>query len=268
MSYVPPIHITGAGVVGCVLMHALMMADLPFTWSDHEVSPVAWRASTGSACPDDFDHAELWPAWERFAKLMGPKITEKAPSFKWDNKTSAWLPAGESWHLNVPKFVEETRQEFQEDRTLEREFSQREIKTVGAMSCQAFWWGWSVVVEANGADRASWIRRVVRQTRYIYPKPNSFEFYAGSTIQFQKKAKQLDVAKHIDWWKKDFADFIEQNDVRITSEPVQGWRPVGEPGKWEVDKNGDIEISAMSASGVKFSPMVAAQIVKCLEIGI
>lgn len=254
-----PVHITGAGVVGCVLMHRLMIEGIPFTWSDIEVSPVAWRASTGSACTDDFDHAEIWPTWDQFAKWMGPKITERVPSYNWDRKLNTWLTEGDSRHLNVQQFIEETRNEFATDRTTERSLSQIEIVTVGAMTCKAWWWGWSADATATVA-RASWIRRVVRQTRYLYPKPGTNEFYVGSTIQFQKRAKALETQIHIDWWKRDFADFIKEHNVIITSEPRQGWRPVGEPGKWEVDSNGDIEISPMSASGVKFSPMVANQI--------
>lgn len=239
------------------------MAKIPFSWSDFELSPVAWRASTGSACPEVFDHADIWPSWERFAHLMGPQITEKVPSYKWDHKLNEWMTEGESWHLNVQTFVEQTREEFSPERTQERQLSQLNINTVGADSRTAWWWGWSAIVQAE-VKRASWIRRVVRQTRYIYPRPGHDDFYVGSSIQFQKRAKVLDVNKHIEWWSREFDDFVKEHKVQFRSNPVQGWRPVGEPGKWTIDSSGDIEIAAMSASGVKFSPMVANQIVNYL----
>jgi hypothetical protein len=257
-------HIKGAGLVGCVLMHALNRAQIPFTWSDNDAKWTAWRASTGSAIPSPGDSPELMVAWKNFASSANDgikRLIECTHVNRWDNKQQQFVDEGFGWHLNVYHFVKNTRIQFAFLRTLDRTFSEREIRAAGALTCKEWWWGWSATASASNIERASWVRRVVRQTRYLYPQPGTEYFYCGSSIIHQKKPHQLDVQKHIEWWQREWADFLAEHDVQMVTSPIQGWRPVGRPGHWEMTKDGDVEISPMSASGVKHSPLVAEQIV-------
>lgn len=257
------IHLTGAGIVGCVLMHRLADVGIPFTWSDVEVYPVAWRACTGSGPAGDAE-INLKPAWQRFANSIDDSLTEYVDYYRWNHKESKWIHDGKSWHLNAQQFIALTRKLFNEFQRQEPDIVQREIKTVGAMTCKEWWWGWSVIATADINPRSCWSKRVVRQSRYLYPRPGGNDFYAGSTIMFQKTPKVMDTDKHLHWWIKDFADFIVANKIEVISSPIQGWRPVGTPGQWSVDEFDNIVIAPMSASGVKYSPMLAEEITNYL----
>jgi hypothetical protein len=260
-------HITGAGLVGCVLMQAMEQEGIPFTWSDNASPFVAWKASTGSNLPDVKDTPDLKIAWHKFS-LNYPTFIEIAPCFKFSNKIGNYVNVGKGYHMDVPRFVREVRSYHMEKSRLSCNPKQIELRTAGALTCKAWWWGWSTLATAT-CIRASFVRRVVRQSRYVYPKPGTSLFYVGSTILHQKKAAlktDEQLKHHIEWWWKDWTDFVHRYQVRLVTEPaIQGWRPVGEPGRWNILADNSIEIAPMSASGVKFSPLVAEQIVQYIK---
>lgn len=264
------VHITGAGVVGCVLMRRLFQAGIEFTWSDTDAAVTAWKASTGSVCRDHTDSPEVRPAWERFAAECVPDdqycLVPHYRAFISGEHRTEWHQEGDSYHLDVQSFVLRTREAWKQDRREERDPDSINIMTVGHAQCEKFWWGWSVLVEVPGLERASWSLRVVRQIRYLYPKPGTPLFYAGSSIMQQRTPKELNLQTHLSWWQREWGLMSpDGSDYSIKTEPVCGWRPVGSPGVWKLDVNGDYVISPMSASGVKFAPLVAEQIVKSLR---
>lgn len=264
-----PVHIIGAGVVGSVLMRRLSRHKVDFTWSDIDSPIVAWKASTGSVCPEKKDPVGLIDTWRAFAnECLEPGEFEEVPHLEFKN--GAWFQGHEtSLHLDVQSFVTRTRELFSERRIDgPTEDSLLKIQTAGSVNAQAFWWGWSVQIRSEMLRRCSFSARVVRQVRYLYPKPGAeFTFYLGSSITYQRKPKELDIQKHLAWFEKDWASIAPfggaKADYTQVTEPVCGWRPVGEPGKWKYDDAGTVTISPMSASGVKYSPLVAQQIIEC-----
>jgi hypothetical protein len=249
-------------------MNALHHHNIPFTWSDIDSSLTAWKASTGSNIPSDDDPPTLKKTWERFAlDCLLSSEWEEVPLMRYTTRSKGWQRLGTSLHLNVQQFVFRTREQFLASRTVEATFFQREINTVGHTQCDAWWWGWSAVVESNTLPRMCWSAKVVRQNRYFYPRPGTDEFYVGSSIIRQKNPRELDIDHHYKWWKREWETVATNGDFCIVEQPVHGWRPVGEPGKITVLEDGNINIFPMSASGVKYGPFVAEEIVGILENG-
>lgn len=260
-----PVHIIGAGVVGSTLMRVLQFHGADFTWSDNDSEVVAWKASTGSVCHEAKDPAGLFDTWRTFAeRCLHPAEYEEVPHLEFKN--GSWFQGHEtSFHLDVQSFVLNSRAIYADRRVAAPPPGAMTVQTAGSMTALSFWWGWSVQIRAEMLRRCSYSARVVRQVRYLYPKPGSDLFYLGSSITFQRKPKELNIQKHIDWFNRDWKGVMPfgagEGEYTIVTEPVHGWRPVGTPGRWEESREGNVVINPMSASGVKYSPFVAQQIV-------
>jgi hypothetical protein len=262
------IHVIGGGLVGSMMMQFLHHAGYEFTWYDKATRINAWNACTGSVCPESSDPPNLFLRWNALApKWIHMTKREDVPYFQMKN--GAWIQNGTSIHVDVRRFVTNTQLAFATLRVEKLPEGSFPILTVGHMQTSVYWWGWSQTAKISGLDmRACFHKRVVRQSRYIYPKPDSDEYFIGSSIQMQHQPHSLDVAKHFDWWKRDWDQHGPELTITPTSGFREGWRPVGlMPGDWEtigaIPK--EIRILPMSASGVKYSPLVCHDIVAKLK---
>lgn len=262
------IHILGMGVVGSFLARLLAFYGVEFTWSDLEEQKTAWKACTGSVCNESKDPKSILREWREYAdKCLDESEWEKADRYQC--KGGIWSFKDQSYHLDAQKFVTRTREMYKRIRRPEPLFREFVIQTAGTIEAKVWWWGWSMIVEAPRLERACYTAKVIRQNRYLYPKPNSDYFYLGSSLMYQKSyPRELDAPAHAGWfwreWNELCPEGANESEIRVISEPVQGWRPVGVAGKWYIRQN-SLAIGAMAASGVKYGPFTANRIVRYLN---
>lgn len=293
------IHLEGMGWLGSVLAWSLYDADLPFTWHDIESPWVAWRASTGCVYPsgeprEAADHAEWlrwvdrdwWPAgavepvayW--FSHVAPPHGAKGlAGDVGW-----ARVAALAAVQVDVAAVVRATRETF----TAERRAGPPSrphvlIRAHGYTERRlAYLWGFaadvSLEIDPAVVDfcplRPTFVANAGRnQIAYAYAAPGRpGTWLAGSSRCYQTQPRELDTAKHLLRWSRQFTEaFSGKINVLSVGETRQGWRP--RPAN---DDDGAVAVSRapagpvltlppMCGNGVRGAPTLVSRTLNALE---
>jgi hypothetical protein len=293
------VHIEGMGIIGSLLARLLDERGVEFTWHDTEERINAWRASTGCVYPGADVHDEACHAnWLRWADGPFAAWTERA--LYWFNHKHpphggryeitldrGWLRRGDpvSVHLNAQTLVRDTRAWFADRRTprAPRVVRGRYVVAHGFSEerLEECVWGWTVPVQlsctdvaltglASGMRSALYLRKGRFVMVYAYPRPDTAEWYAGSSLIVQQKPKELDAEKHYARWLRQL-DELTGGRVQVTcrGEALQGWRPRGELldeqqlAVW-AEPDGKLYVPPMWHNGIRHFPVVAAQVLQKL----
>lgn len=261
-----PVHLEGMGVVGCLVAARFHLEGIDFTWSDTEAERTAWKVSTG-AIPvfgDEQSHADRreWLRWYKQDDSFGRHIQHYMTKAVWcytaqnpphKARDIGCRPKAEvgpikvsnkcSLHMDVQRFVLETRQLFARQRTPGVGWGSRRprnlIVTHGfGSNIHAWSWGWSgqVVIELSDELQQALRRRrpcfYLRngyQLPYLYPVGREREYYAGTTLITQKQPRSLPIVPKLQVWRRHVEEYSGGHIAIAGNVPHslgEGWRPM------------------------------------------
>ena len=252
-------HLEGMGVVGCLVAHRLQAEGVEFTWHDVDAARTAWKVSTG-AIPvfgdqQSHDDRQQWLAWYK-AGFLGHYMTKAVWCYAAQNPPHKAKDIGckakatvgpitvsnkRSLHMDVQRFVTETRSTFRRRQTPGRR--QRDVIITHGFgeNIHRWSWGWSaqVLIElsdelehALGGRRPCFYLRNGYQLPYLYPVGREREYYAGTTLVTQKQPRSLDIDPKLKTWLGHIREYSGQH-IAVTSVIAntigEGWRPMADP---------------------------------------
>lgn len=279
------VHVLGAGLVGCILMRRLEVEEIDFTWMDPDYDPevespkfCAWKASTGCVYPsgNPTDKAN-YEKFEDSARRLGMEYEVAEYCF-----SQASIPHREkskelqvvsqeeqlkflnkpSYHVNVQKFVEDTRHLYRRQFSKEMQLDSQIVHAHGFHTVETtdYRWGWHAKAKVNTPDN----RRIcfnLKEGRfvvgYLYPCPGTDEYYLGTHFIYQKEAKELEMKDkhlkmldHIQSKVGAFADIEVDWDTLVT-----GWRPAYKDSEeLVISRNGELFLKPQMANGLRHHP--------------
>lgn len=294
-------HIQGMGVLGSLIAWRFHQEGIPFTWEDSHSPIVAWQACTGCVYPSgdelEFSAYRTWRVWHKepmWPKSL-PQITEKAaywfltkkPPHSGDYEVTATvgpLRTGKypTIQVNAQRLVKCTREFFAKLELTKAPTRHIRIVAHGFSSKRLthYKWGWSATAQLKISPKLldashdlrpciDLKRGIVSPLVYAYPKPGTVDdWYAGSSIIRQHKAKSLDIKSKIKFWREKLEELteglIEVADVR---RPREGWRPCGvDTDERLITRIKDtFYVKPMSHSGVRMSPLVVDTLMRKIK---
>ena len=166
-----PIHISGAGLLGCFVMQTLHRAGAAFTWDDNQTIFNAWRASTGAIIPcEDRDiefyaqgyrrwrdvavqREELKPHLEQVETIYVTKFPPRRVTRKWKpvkfGMQNIWRETLPGWQFDVEGFIAATRARFAGKRLQAEPKTGIRLRARGVkeeVNTPTVVWGWRVPV--------------------------------------------------------------------------------------------------------------------------
>jgi hypothetical protein len=300
------VHLEGMGLLGSMLAWHLFEAGIQFTWHDIDTQYRAWEASSGLIYPsgDAFDmkNYRVWEDWflgsapwsrdDYFRDVVGKSLfwyASKSPP-----NGGTYSPIANigpircgsmfAYHLDVPRFVRQTRETFGSLRTKERVPGVRLIVAHGfsPRRLDHVVWGWTAharllvnerigtVERVNGGLRSTFYLRVGRyKFGYANVSPSDTTLWtAGSAHIVQAEPHPLEMKDKVQRWR----DFIEETTeglakVEWVGEPTVGWRPA--PSKTSLHPRGAVQTTdgtiympPLEGNGVRYSPTVCAHVLQ------
>jgi len=236
------------GLIGCTLARKLQQEGIEFSWEDNDAVFSAWKASTGCVYPSgNPKDAYNYKKFQDSAAGLGMEyevadycfsqnsIPHKENSKELSvNSTDGQLKFLNlpSFHVNVQDFVLNTREKF---KSLRRQEAQ-DVFTIHANGFHQYhpsdWrWGWSttakVTLKTPSKQRICFNLKEGRFVNvYLYPKPQTEDYYFGTSFIFQRKMKNLEtdnkIIKSLAHAKSKIENFA---GIELFGEVQQGWRP-------------------------------------------
>lgn len=290
----------GAGLVGCIIMRTLEAAGIEFTWWDPDFENqgekyCAWKASTGcvypSGVPLDYTNymqfeesaGKLGLEYEKAEYCFSQKSIphkEKAKHLEVVKEEAGLKFLNQpSYHVNVQKFVEETRKMCRRQYTTQPQPHALIVHSHGFHQVQEtdYRWGWHAKAKVKTPNN----RRIcfnLKEGRfivgYLYPIANTDEYYLGTHFMYQKeirdvemKDKHLKMLAHINSKISNFAEVTPDWDTLVS-----GWRPAFKDKTDDaavVVKNNELFLRPQMANGLRhhvtFSQQVLNQIKEHLD---
>lgn len=292
------VHLEGLGVVGSLLAWTLDARDIAFTWSDTEDDITGWRACTGTIYPDGTDPGATayagWHDWradppwpdtlDQYVETCRYWYSHQHPphggSYDHAERVDGGLARAPddhpSYHLNAQQFIPATRDAFADSRLDTSTDPGPDTTTVITHGFSdnprndRYTWGWTVPVTATTGHLTRDGHRACVYTKdgghamaYLFPKPDTDHYYAGTTIVPQDTPRPLDIIPKFETWLDRLARTTENT---ITAEPipdatpVQGWRPIAADDDTALVTRLDADTLAcrpMGGSGIRYAPATA-----------
>lgn len=286
------IHLSGMGLVGCLLACELERLGLGFTWSDSEASVTAWKASTGCVYPSgeavDLVGYNRWAAMLaesshavcRFSETASYGFTQKSIPHGAGSKLlrvarshgSVKVLNKPSFHVNVQGFVLDTRQRLagQRSRPKPGEIIVHSHGYHGKFVTD-YRWGWSAPCFVRGGVFEIYPRMCLNAKEgrfinaYLYPRPGTDHFYLGTSFIYQKAPKPLEmegkllkIVQHI---KRVAGGGLE---IEVAGSPVAGWRPVYSEDGLPVcaREENELFVRPQAANGLRHSPVWIDRVIR------
>lgn len=249
------IHIEGMGWLGAACAFRLAADDIGFTWHDTDTRHSAWRACTGAAHPagDARSQANL-TRWGQITPMFPPGTVAPAtycytgtnPPHHGAEPAAAdlgWIRVSPAacYTVDVPTIVAAARTQFAAARRDKPPPAARTVVAHGHTARRSMWvWGWSApvrlrlpaaLVDACPRRPALYARQHRFAPTYAYPVPGRPGWWwAGTSLMGQRVARPLNMAAHIDMWRRHTADLFPPVQILDIGPAVQGWRPRPRPG--------------------------------------
>jgi hypothetical protein len=288
------IRLVGMGVVGSIIARKLEAEGIDFCWFDPEVvgTPVAisaWKASTGCIYPSgDKTDKENYSRFEESARLLGMEYEvaeycfsqNSIPHHENDKTLKVVRTEGDlkflnlpSFHVNVQKFVESTREKFKDRFSAEHHKQNLTVITHGFHQAAPtdYRWGWSAPCSLEySSPRSNRLCMNLKEGRfnnsYIYPKHGTNEFYIGTHFIYQKTPKMLSTDDKI---KKIFNHIQSKVGSYATIAPdwsrlVHGWRPayIDDNAPDILEKNGLLYLKPQMANGLRHHVLFSEKVIQ------